>query len=199
MVALRKPDPPSLTVEEFLTWDADDATGRRWQLVEGEPVLMAPARQRHGAIQGEIARLIGNHLNDSSLPCRLIVAPGIQPRVRSERNFRVPDLGVTCAPPDDGVMTADPVLLIEILSPGNERLTRSNIWTYTTIPSVREILVVNSQRMEVELLRRESSGGWPASATILQPPVSLELTSIGLVVPVSSLYRTAGLPDVTPA
>lgn len=163
MAALGKRDPPSLTVAEFQTSDADDATGRRWQLVEGEPVLMAPARQRRGAIQGEIAGQIGNHLNGASLPGCLIVAPGIQPLVRSERNFRLPDLGVTRAPPDDGVMTAD------------------------------------SQRMEVELLRREASGGWPASTAILQPPVSLELTSIGLAVPVSSLYRTAGLPDVTPA
>jgi hypothetical protein len=48
-----------MTVEEFLVWDAGDATGRRWQLVDGEPVLMAPAADVHGRIQAELIRLLG--------------------------------------------------------------------------------------------------------------------------------------------
>ena len=43
----------------------------------------------------------------------------IVPGVRASRNRRVPDLGVTCAPPE-------PILLIEILSPSNEAETRTN-------------------------------------------------------------------------
>jgi Uma2 family endonuclease len=91
-------------------------------------------------------------------------------------------------------MVPDPVLLIEILSPSNEPKTRSNIWAYTTIPSVREILAVRSTRMEVELLRLGDDGNWPASPEIVAPPRVLELTSIGFAVPVADLYRTAGLP-----
>lgn len=118
MVAVRKRTPTRLTVDEFLAWNADDLTGRRWQLVDGEPVPMAPARERHGAIQSEIGRLLANYLLD-----------------RGSENFRVPDLGVTCRAASDRVMTDDPVLLIEILSPSNESQTRSNIWTYTTGPA----------------------------------------------------------------
>jgi Uma2 family endonuclease len=90
-------------------------------------------------------------------------------------------------------MAADCVLLIEILSPGHEAKTRADIWTYTTIPSVQEILVVRSTRMEVELLRSGGDGNWPAQAAIIRPPAMLELASISFAAPISDLYRTAGL------
>src|SRR5208283_1278866 len=104
-----------------------------------------------------------------------------------------PDLAVTCAPPSGTVMVPEPILLIEILSPSNEAKTWSNIWAYTTMPSVQEILAVRSTRMEVELLRREADGNWPASPVVVRPPDVLELTSIGFAVPVADLYRTAAL------
>jgi Uma2 family endonuclease len=115
------------------------------------------------------------------------------PRVRANENFRVPDLGVTCAPPSGEVMVPEPILLIEILSPSNEAKTRSNIWTYTTIPSVQEILAVRSTRIEIELLRRGADGTWPASPIIVRAPEHLELASVGFEAPVADLYRTAGL------
>ena len=182
-----------MTVDEFLVWDAEDATGRCWQLVDGEPVLMAPAAEVHGAIQAELARLLGNHLLAVGSRCRVIDAPGIVPRIRAAENFRVPGLGVTCSPPSQGVMVTEPVLLIEILSPSNESKTRANIWTYTTMPSVQEILAVRSTRQEVELLRREADGNWPASASLIRPPDLLELVSIGFRMPLADIYRTAGL------
>ena len=193
MVALRKGLPTRMTVDEFLVWDSGDVTGRRWQLIDGEPVLMAPAADAHARIQAELVRLLGNHLLASGSRCVVADAPGIVPKVRANENFRVPDIGVTCAPPSGGVMLPEPVLLIEILSPGNEPKTRANIWTYTTIPSVQEILAVRSTRMEVELFRRGADGNWPDSPVIVRPPDALELTSIGFATPVADLYRTAGL------
>jgi Uma2 family endonuclease len=193
MVALQKRIPARMTVDEFLVWDADDLTGRRWQLMDGEPVLMAPAAEQHGAIQNELGRLLANHLAERASPCRVITAPGIVPRVRANENFRVPDLGVTCAPPSREVMVLEPVLLIEILSPSNEPETRANVWTYTTIPSVQEILLVRSTRVEAELLRRGSDGTWPEQPVIIRPTDVLELTSLDFTAPLASLYRTTGL------
>ena len=191
---MRKRPPTRMTVDEFLVWDADDATGRRWQLIDGEPVLMAPAVDVHGRLQAEIIRLLGNHLVAARSRCSVVAAPGIVPRIRANENFRVPDLGVTCAPPSGEVMVPEPLLLIEILSPSNEAKTRANIWTYTTIPSVREILAVRGTRMEVEVLRRGADGNWPAAPVIVRPPQPLELNSINFAAPVAELYRTAGLP-----
>ncbi len=44
MVALAKTS-RRMTVAEFLDWDSGDRTGRRWQLVDGEPQAMAPASE----------------------------------------------------------------------------------------------------------------------------------------------------------
>jgi len=182
-----------MTVDEFLVWDSADMTGRRWQLVDGEPILLTPNTDVHGSISSELGRLLGNHLLASGRPCTVVAAPGIVPKVRANENFRIPDLGVTCAPPSGKVMVPDPVLLIEILSPGKVAKTRSNIWTYTTIPSVQEILVVRSTRMEIELLRRGPDGNWPDAPLIVKAPDHFELASIGFTVPVADIYRTAGL------
>ena len=193
MVAMHKRLPTRMTVDEFLVWDVDDVTGRRWQLIDGELVLVAPTTDVHGSIQAEFGRLLGNHLIAMGSGCSVVDAPGIVPRVRAHENFRVADLGVTCAPPSGEVMVPEPILLIEILSPSNEAKTRANIWAYTTMPSVREIVAVRSTRMEVELLRRDAEGNWPALPVIVRPPDALELTSIGFAMAVAELYRTARL------
>jgi Uma2 family endonuclease len=144
-------------------------------------------------LQGEIGRLIGNHLLEQGGPCRLLSQPGIVPRVRSDRNFRIPDLAVTCAPPAQGLMVPDPVVLIEILSPSNEAQTRANIWAHTTIPSVREILAVHSTRIEAELLRRNPDGSWPEDPEILTAVDTLALPSIGFATTLAMCYRTTAL------
>jgi Uma2 family endonuclease len=52
--------PPAMSVTEFLAWSPPD--GDRWELVDGTPRAMAPSSPRHGAIQAEAARQIGNRL-----------------------------------------------------------------------------------------------------------------------------------------
>ena len=84
--------------------------------------------------------MLGNHLLAQGSACRVVIKPEIVPRVRANRNYRVPDLGVTCAPPSRDSMLPEPVLLLEILSASNEAESWANIWTYISIPSVTEIL-----------------------------------------------------------
>jgi Uma2 family endonuclease len=193
MVALRKHAPARMTLTEFLSWDPADPSGRAWQLIDGEPVAMTPASETHAALQGEIGRLIGNHLVARGGLCRLLSQPGIVPRVRANRNFRIPDLAVTCAPPALGLMATDPILLIEILSSSNEAETRANIWAYTTIPSVREILAIHSTRIEAELLCRNADGSWPEEPEILAAADTLTPGSIEFATPLGALYRTTAL------
>jgi Uma2 family endonuclease len=191
MVALRKRTPPWLTLDEFLAWAA--ANDGNWQLIDGEPVAMAPGSDAHGAIQSEVCALLRNHLLEQRPTCRVVTEPGIVPRVRANRNYRVPDLGVTCAPPSDAPMVAEPILLIEILSPSNEADTRANIWAYTSIPSVQEILAIRSTRIEAELLVRAADGSWPAEPDIIGPGGTVTLPGIVYTVPLAAFYRTTAL------
>lgn len=191
MTALRKPT--GMTADDFQVWQPEEHPERRWQLFDGEPVCMAPASENHGRIQAEATILLGLHLRERRPGCDVVVAPGVVPRVRSAINHRIPDLGVTCAPPSGGQVVADPVLLIEILSPSNEALTRANVWAYTTLPSVAEILLLGGVRVEAELLRRGADGSWPEAPVFLGPEDELGLASIGFRAPLRSFYRTTDL------
>jgi len=192
MVALRKRVTDRLTTEEFLVWDSGDRSGRRWQLRDGVPEAMAPTTQGHGAIQNELGRLIGNHLLAGDR-CRVISNPGVVPRIRAAENVRIPDLGVTCAPPGPDRLMPDPVLLMDVLSPSNTEQTWENVWAYTTIPSLTEILVISSTAIAAELLRRNADGSWPAETTELGVGETLRLTSIGFEMPLEAAYRTSGV------
>lgn len=185
--------PPAMTVDEFLAW-APPEGGDRWELIDGIPRAMAPASPRHGAIQSEAGRLIGNHLAAERPECRVVTEPGVRPRVRAAHNVRVPDLAVTCAPweDDEGVLAA-PLVLVEILSPSNETDTRANVWSYTTIPSVREILVLHTAEIRGELLHRQDDGSWPRDARQLLAGDAVHLESIGFTAPLAAFYRTSGL------
>jgi Uma2 family endonuclease len=182
-----------MTVADFQVWQPEEHPERRWQLLDGEPVCMAPASENHGRIQAEVAFLLTAHLRERRPGCDVVVAPGIAPRVRSATNHRIPDLGVTCSPPSGGQIVTDPVLLIEILSPSNAALTRENVWAYSTVPSVTEILLLGSVQVEAELLRRGRDGSWPEAAVVLGAEDDLELASIGFRAPLRALYRTTDL------
>jgi Uma2 family endonuclease len=183
--------PAAMTVAEFLAWDAPGSG--RWQLVDGEPVAMAPASRTHGALQPELGRLVGNHLVACGSPCTVIAAPGIIPRVRARENFRIPELAVTCTHYEtEEYDVSNPVLIVEVLSPSNRAETWQNVWSYTTIPSLREILIINSTAVRAELLRRGSDGNWPAASTVIEDG-DLNLECIGFTIPLAAIYRMTRL------
>ncbi len=182
-----------MTLAEFFAWDPQDPSVRHWQLIDGEPVAMAPGSATHGALQAEIGRLLGNHLLARGLSCHVVSEAGVVPRVRQDRNYRIPDLAVTCAPPSNGLMVNEPILLIEILSPSNEIETWANIWAYTTMPSVTEILIVYSTSIEAELLRRNADGSWPEQPDRIGSATILRLDSLGYEIDLPTLYRTTAL------
>lgn len=179
---------PYMTAEEFLAWPGD-GSGRKFELVDGVPRAMSPASTTHGTIQAQLAFLLVQHMLRSNSQCRVVNEPAVQTRLRAQTNRRVPDIGVTCTPDERGqVEIPDPILLIEILSPGNKIDTWNNIWTYAPIPSLSEILIIHSTRIFAELLRRASDGSWPADPTAIPDDGTLTLESIGFACPLSEVY-----------
>lgn len=184
---------PRMTVAEFLDWNPPDRSGALWQLRDGDPEMMAPASDRHGSIQSELAYLITSHLRATNRPCRIVTAPGVVPSERSEDNCLVPDLGITCAPPEDDRLMRQPLVLIEILSPTNVSKTRSNVRAYRSIPGLVEIMVLHSTAVAAEMLRRNPDDAWPERPDVLDADDALRIDSIGFVCPLRDAYRTTNL------
>jgi Uma2 family endonuclease len=186
MTAARKL-PPLMTVDDFLCWEGD-GTDTRYELVDGVLRAMAPSTNAHAFICANLVRLIGNHLYGQGHRCKVAMAPGIRPQMRADWNFRIPDLGVTCEADRKGErVVAEPILLIEVLSPSNAADTYENIRAYATLPTVVELLVVHSTRVEAELLRKGAGNIWPANPVIAKDG-ALSLASIDLTLPLADIY-----------
>lgn len=182
-----------ISVEEFLTLPSD-GSGRIWELVNGELRAQDPASDAHGTIQSNLNTLIATHLRSHRPGCRVVANPGVRPRLVSASNWRIPKLGVTCTPNRAGTrQIPDPVLLVEVLSPSNEEDTWSNVPLYATLPSVMEILLVSSFKVEVQLIRRGDDTLWPAGPIPVVRSGTVTLASVGLDLPVAEIYRDTHL------
>lgn len=179
--------PPRMTVDEFLDWDGGGLVGKL-ELVNGEVRAMSPASGTHALIQANLAYLIGAHLRATKRPCRVGTEAPIIPRFHANDNIRAPDLSVTCLASPPGKIFPDPVLIIEVMSPSNVKETWESIRACATIPSLAEILVVDSERMSVDVYRKLPEGGWPTEPNEKATTGAITLTSIEATLDLSDIY-----------
>ena len=189
--------PPFMTVADFIDWPGD-GVGTRYELIDGVLRAMAPGSDAHNTIVSNLCVLLAVGLKKSRPGCRVVAAPGVQPNVRANWNFRIPDLGITCAANKQGdVMMLAPVLLAEVLSPGNAQDTYENVRAYATLQTVLEILVVHSTSIKCELLRRDASGAWPPNPVMIEAGGIVELETPGSRIAIEDIYAGTHLvqPD----
>jgi Uma2 family endonuclease len=82
----------------------------------------------------------------------------------------------------------DPVLIVEVLSPTNQRETWESIWACSTIESLSEVLVVDSERVNAEVFRRMPNGGWPKEGEVVEKGGTVKLVSIDAEWPLAEFY-----------
>lgn len=192
------PDRP-MTAAEFLDWDGGGHIGKL-ELVEGRVRAMAPASATHGLIQANLAGLLWSYLRQHRPGCRVGTETPISPRIHANDNVRAPDLAVTCAPPSDDKRLQEPILIVEVLSPSNQRETWESIRALASVPSVVEILVVDSTEIAARVFRREADGGWPRDPQATAgPDGTVALDSIGLALPMTDVYAGTHLAPAPPA
>jgi Uma2 family endonuclease len=182
-----------MTVEEFLAWKGG-LKGITYELVHGVIRAQEAASDTHGTIQTRIATIMTLHLDKHRQGCRVVTAPGVKPRLLARWNHRIPEMAVTCQPNQPGAHhIPDPILIVEILSPSNSEDTWSNVPLYASLPSIAEILVVASEKVEAQLLRRQADGSWPQEPEAIATGGTVRLDSIGLEFPLTDVYRDTHL------
>ncbi len=152
---------------------------------------MSPASRIHGVIQANLAYLLVGSVRSTGGRFQVLTEGAVVPALNASINVRVPDLVV--APGDDrrgDQVVTEPVLVIEILSPGNVDDTRDNIRAYATLASVQEMVVVHSSRISVEIHRRDAMGAWRPDPERVGPGDRLRLNSIGLDGPIEDVYAS---------
>lgn len=181
-----------MTLTEFLRWE--DGTDTRYELLAGTPVAMAPPAIAHGILALRLGARIDAALRSRS-PCFGQSEAGIARPDRDDTCY-IADLAVSCAPTERGQqLLRDPLLIVEILSPGTALHDRqTKVADYRRIPSVEEILLVDSTSIFAEVLRREGDR-W-ITEIVRGPQAMLSLSSIGLSAAMSDLYEGIELSDL---
>src|SRR5436305_917471 len=104
-----------LTAEEFLeAWPNDQ---RHYQLIDGVLVAMAPPATTHQVIAGNLTGEIYAAVRANRPNCTVRSQAGIAPQGLTGRNHFETDLAVTCEAGGYKGIAAEPVLIVEILSP----------------------------------------------------------------------------------
>ena len=131
-------------VEEFLVW-AEEREGR-WELRDGEPVLMAPERAAHALTKFAAQKAIDAAIARARLPCRMY-PDGMTVRVSARTAFE-PDALVVCPPPPlDAIEIPNPVIVVEVLSPSTAADDHGvKLDGYFSLPSVEHYLILDPDR-----------------------------------------------------
>jgi Uma2 family endonuclease len=151
---------------------------------------MSGAKDEHDTIVVNLIMALGNQLRGT--PCRPKTA---DTAVRTKiKNVRRPDVTIECSPVERGSLEArNPVAVFEVLSPTTRKLDHSvKLQEYRRRPSLRVIVHLDPDLMDVVVYERDSSGEW-IDIRLDQPgqlirvpdtPVSISLADVHQDVPV---------------
>lgn len=87
------------------------------------------------------------------------------------------------ASPSDSKTFEEPIQIVEVLSPGNTAETWESIRAVAPITSLAEILVVESEKLEVQVFRCSAAGDWQGEPEVIGSGGTVRLASIGLEMP----------------
>ena len=184
---------PRLTPEEYLA--IEDAAEYKSEYFQGEMFAMAGATYEHNLIAGRVARHIGNQVDGR--PCTVCQS---DKRVHTPRTgfYTYPDVVVVCGEPafldpKKRMNLLNPTIIVEVFSPGTEAYDRGRKFEhYQTIDSLREYLMVASDRVAVTLYR-QADNQW-LLITANTPESSIELESVGCRLLLRDLYDRVSFP-----
>ncbi len=182
-------NPHAISIDDYLL--GEETSEIKHEYLDGQVVAMTGASRKHvlltmslSTLLHSLARARGCQLFASDMKLRLDHA--------GETYFYYPDLLLTCADDDRHPLYCNqPCLLIEVLSPGSDRIDRrEKRLAYSLLPSLREYLIVDQNRMHIDLHRRTSQG-WTHS-THSQGTIHLDCLDCDITL--NDIY--ADLPDL---
>jgi Uma2 family endonuclease len=183
-----------LTEEQYL--ELERKAEYKSEYLNGEMFAMAGAREAHNLL---IANLMFE-LMGQLRPRRCRVYPSeMRVRVTPGGLYTYPDVTALCSEPrftdEQRDTLLNPQLIIEVLSPSTEAYDRGRKFDmYKALESLREYVLVASDRVHVDLYSRQSDGRWLLSSAD-QPADSLAIESVGAQLGLSSVYENVDLPS----
>ena len=163
-----------MDVDAFLAW-ADGREGR-WELRDGQPVMMAPERAAHALTKLSAQIALREGVRRAGLPCR-VFPDGMTVRIAARTAFE-PDALVVCPPPADlnTMEIPNPIIVVEVLSPSTAADDHGvKLDGYFSLGGVNHYLILDPDRRVMIHHRRGHAGAIETrvlreGVVVLDPP-----------------------------
>lgn len=181
-------DKMTFGAQEYLAWE--EAQIDKHEYVAGEVFAMAGAGEAHNLIALNIAAKLRNFVRGG--PCRVFISD-MKLHVQTWKAYYYPDILVTCDPTDSHSHFKErPSLVVEVLSPGTESTDRrEKMLACRTLSSLREYVLVATDKRHVEIYRRDEQDEWQLAAASQDEP--LLLASIEARLTLDEIYEDVRL------
>ena len=175
-----------LTPEQYL--EIERKAEYKSEYFHGEMFAMAGGREAHNLIAMNIGISIGQQFRGQ--PCR-VYGSDMRVHIPATGLYTYPDIVAVCDRPqlqDDVKDTLlNPVLLVEVLSPSTEGYDRGRKFEhYKTIESLRQYVLVASDRVHVDVLTRQPDNWLIHSADKIND--TIDLVSISCKLSLADIY-----------
>lgn len=180
-----------MSLEEFFALIESDPE-HRYEYIDGYAYMMTGGSPDHSIIGANMTRILGEQLRKR--PC-IAYNSDVYIELDGEENCLCPDASVSCDRRDHHATKVIhyPCVVAEVLSPGTKARDRGiKADLYQNMPSVQEILFIDTQVMRVQLYRRETD--YWAMRSFTQDD-TVELTSLNIQIPVAEVYEKTTFDD----
>jgi Uma2 family endonuclease len=174
-----------MSLEEFFALLERDPE-HRYELIDGYPLMMTGGSPDHAIIGANLTGIFREQLRKR--PC-VAYNSDVSIELDGEENCFCPDASVSCDRRDRHAkkVIRYPCIVAEVLSPGTKAYDRGiKADLYQAMPSVQEILFVDTKVMRVQMYRREADYWILRNFTHND---TIELTNLGIHFTVAEVYE----------
>mgnify|MGYP001212086085 CR=1 FL=1 len=174
----------------------ENASALRSEFFQGEIFAMTGASPQHNQIKENLVVEIGGRLKGGKCRTR---SSDQRVKVKETGFICYPDVLVVCDEPkydeSDNFALVNPSVIIEVLSPSNERHDRIfKFRQYQQIPSLKEYVLVHQTHMVIETFTRSTDAGW-RHQIFMGKTGNFTLESVPLAIPMADVFAGLDIPE----
>jgi len=196
MVAVENPDLPPMSEAEYLVFA--DTQEIKYEYHRGQVYAMTGASVRHNTIAANAITELSIALRDRDCT---VTSSDTRVHIASKETYRYPDVTVFCGDPEYVEGRTDtitnPVLLVEVLSPGTALKDRNEkLAEYTQINTLDAYILIAQDEPKVEVFRRHDGDKW-LYEYVMGLGAEIEVSAAGAVLrlTLAQIYRRVSWED----
>jgi Uma2 family endonuclease len=176
---------PRLTPREYL--DLEEQAEYKSEYYQGEIFAMSGGSPNHALIAANLIATLQSQLKGTG--CRVFTGD-LRVHIPASELYTYPDVTVVCGKleltGDRQDNLANPILIVEVLSPSTESYDRGQKFSlYRSIPSLREYVLVSQDRISIEIFHKNDAGIWELH---LPEEGNVILASVGCRIQLDDVY-----------